>query len=98
EALLRLTDQGDAALVEDVDVVGHGEDAVDVLLDDHEAAALPAEDIDRFEDLVDDHRGKAGRQFVGQDDTGVVDERPGHCYHLMLTTGHTPGPLGEPVL
>src|SRR5205807_2173674 len=44
EALLRFADQGDAALVEDVDVVGHGEDAVDVLLDDHEAAAFLAED------------------------------------------------------
>jgi hypothetical protein len=49
-----VADEGDAALVEDVDVVGDGEGAVDVLLDDEERAAFGSEAGDRGEDLVDD--------------------------------------------
>src|SRR5581483_1647518 len=51
----------------------------------------PAESPDHFEDLVDDNRGEAHRQFVGQDDRRVVDQRPAQRQHLLLATGETPG-------
>src|SRR5689334_1953231 len=62
-ALGRLADEGHLSLVEQVDVVGHGEDPVDVLLDDEQRHAGLPQYLHRFEDLVDDDGRQTHRQL-----------------------------------
>jgi hypothetical protein len=50
-AVSGVADEGDATFVEDVNVVGDGEGAVDVLLDDEKRAAFGPEAGDGGEDL-----------------------------------------------
>src|SRR5260370_24835254 len=95
EALLGLADEGDAPLLQDVDVVGDLQDALDVLLDDQQRAPLRSQLVDDVEYLVDDHGCEADRKLVGQDELGARDQRPREGQHLLLPSGKRPGQLAD---
>ena len=81
--------------MQNVDVVGHGDGALDVLLDQQHRTAFGPEHGHGVEDLVDDDRGEAHRELVGHDQRRVGDERPGQGQHLLLAAGQGPGRLVE---
>ncbi len=54
-------------MVEQDDAVAQGEGRADVLLDDEQRGAGASNGVEGGVDLVDDHRGEAERELVGDE-------------------------------
>ncbi len=80
--------QHDLAVGEDVAPVGDREGELDVLLDEHDAAAallrVAAHD---GEQRFDDHRGEAEAELVEEQQLRASGERPTEREHLLLAAG-----------
>src|SRR6266851_387542 len=61
--------------------------AVNVLLDEQDRDAAPAQAFDRGEDIVDDHRCESFRRLVDQQELRFADEHACHREHLLLPAG-----------
>ncbi len=68
--------------------VGH------VLFDDEQRGARRVQLRQRFVRAVDDRRGEAEREFVGDQQLRRVDEHAGHRQHPLLAAGQRAGDLG----
>src|SRR5271166_1969180 len=76
--------EDDAAVLEDVAVIGKAERDVGVLLGEEEAhPLLLVEAADDLEDLLDDLRGEAHRRLVEQDHARPRHESTADRHHLL---------------
>ena len=92
--------RGDAPLLEHVDVVGHREGGVHVLLDEEHGVGLALERVQRRHDGLDHRGGEALRGLVQDQELVAPDEGAGDGEHLLLAAGEAARrltlPLGEP--
>src|SRR6266536_139642 len=85
------------AEVEHEDAVGHGENRLDVLLDDEEGEAVTVQRLERRVDFVDDVRGQRRRRLIEEEEAGVGDEGPRDGEEPLLSSGEAARELAAPV-
>src|SRR5581483_11765776 len=85
----------DAALLQDVDVVGQLQGPADVLLDEEQGGPLRGDLVEVVEDLVDELGGEAERHLVDEDELGPGQPGVGQGQHLLLAAAQRAGPLVE---
>ena len=93
---VRGRDHGDAAAVEDHDVVGDVEHQLGALLDQHDREAAFLQLADGGHHFCDDLRREAFGGLVHQQDARIVHQRPADRQHLLLAAREIAGGLAVP--
>ena len=84
---LRTSTKVDPASAQYVDAVGDVEHLAHVLFDQQRAQPLVGRLADRTQEPVDDQRGEAQGEFVGQQEPGGTAQGARQRQHLLLAAG-----------